>query len=47
MKEQLVYENIFDAIFDDQSEAADMKFRSDLMIIIRQLQTKGTKYCKL
>lgn len=37
MKEQLVYDNIFDAICDDQSEAADMQFRSDLMIVIRQV----------
>lgn len=44
MKEQLVYDNIFDAIFDDQSEAAEMQLLSDLMIIIRQQQTKGTKY---
>lgn len=37
MTEQLTYSNIFDAIFEDESEAADMQFRSDLMIVIRQI----------
>ena len=37
MKEQLVYDNIFDVICDNQSEAADMQFRSDLMIVNRQV----------
>ena len=36
MKEQLVYDNIFDAICGDESEAADMQFRSDLMTVIRK-----------
>ena len=45
MKEQLVYDNIFDAICDDQSEAADMQFRSDLMIVIRQV-ADNYKYAK-
>jgi predicted XRE-type DNA-binding protein len=34
--EQLKYDNIFDAIADDPSEAADLKFRSDLMLFIRE-----------
>lgn len=31
----LVFNNIFDAITDDKSEAADLKFRSDLLIVLR------------
>lgn len=35
--EQLSYNNIFDAITDDKAEAADLKFRSDLMLVMRQI----------
>lgn len=34
-KTQLQYDNIFDAITTDAGEAADLKFRSDLMIMLR------------
>jgi predicted XRE-type DNA-binding protein len=34
--EQLKYDNIFDAIADDPKEAADLKFRADLMLVIRE-----------
>jgi len=34
--EQLKYDNIFDAIADDPGEAADLKFRADLMLVIRE-----------
>lgn len=35
--EQLAYNNIFDAITDDNAEAADLKFRADLILVIRQI----------
>lgn len=35
--EQLAYNNIFDAITEDKAEAADLKFRSDLMLVMRQI----------
>lgn len=34
---QLTYDNIFDAITDDEGEAADLEFRADLMLVIREL----------
>src|ERR1700679_1010840 len=34
--EQLKYSNIFDAITDDPVEAADLKFRADLMVLLRE-----------
>lgn len=34
--EQLKYSNIFDAITDDPVEAADLKFRADLMLLLRE-----------
>ena len=33
---QLKYDNIFEAIADDPGEAADLKFRADLMLMIRE-----------
>lgn len=35
--EQLAYDNIFDAITEDKAEAADLKFRADLMLVMRQI----------
>ncbi len=35
MTEHLEYKNIFDAITDDQAEAAEMKRKADQMIIDR------------
>lgn len=32
---KLAYNNIFDAITNDAGEAADLKFRSDLLIVLR------------
>ena len=34
--EKLKYSNIFDAITDDSSEAADLEFRADLMLLLRE-----------
>lgn len=34
---QLDYENIFDAITEDASEAADLRFRADLMITLKKM----------
>lgn len=34
--EQLKYSNIFDAIAEDPVEAADLKFRADLMLLLRE-----------
>lgn len=33
--EKLKYSNIFDAIADDATEAADLEFRADLMLLLR------------
>jgi len=33
--EQLKYSNIFEAITDDPEKAADLEFRADLMLILR------------
>lgn len=35
-KKQLAYNNVFDAITDDGNEAADLKFRADMMIAMRR-----------
>lgn len=41
---QLSYKNIFDAITGDQNEAADLAFRTDMMIAMRQFfEDKGWK----
>ncbi|MBT5106868.1 MAG: XRE family transcriptional regulator [Porticoccaceae bacterium] len=41
---KLAYENIFDAITEDANEAADLKFRSDLLIVIRGIfEARGWK----
>lgn len=41
---QLTYTNIFDAITDNQAEAADLEFRSDLLIIMRGIfESRGWK----
>ncbi|MCY0093123.1 helix-turn-helix domain-containing protein [Hoeflea ulvae] len=34
---QLRYNNIFDAITDDKSEAADLSFRADLIVTLRNI----------
>jgi predicted XRE-type DNA-binding protein len=34
--ERLKYSNVFDAITDDPVEAADLKFRADLMLLLRE-----------
>jgi predicted XRE-type DNA-binding protein len=34
---QLSYDNIFDAITDNKDEAADLRFRADLMLIMRDI----------
>lgn len=34
---KLVYSNIFDAIVGDKSEAADLEFRADLMLVMRKI----------
>jgi predicted XRE-type DNA-binding protein len=34
--ERLKYPSIFDAISDDAVEAADLKFRADLMLLLRE-----------
>jgi len=34
---KLAYKNIFEAIANDAGEAADLQFRSDMMILLRQL----------
>jgi len=33
---QLSYNNIFDAIADNKEESADLKFRADLMLVMRE-----------
>ena len=39
---QLTYTNIFDAITEDSSEAVDLAFRADLMLVMRKIfETKG------
>lgn len=39
--ERLVYDNIFDAITDDPLEAADLQFRADLMLVLREMVTSN------
>jgi predicted XRE-type DNA-binding protein len=34
---KLSYTNIFDAVTDDPGEAADLEFRSDMMVLLRRL----------
>lgn len=34
--ERLKYSNIFEAITDDAEEAADLQFRADLMLLLRE-----------
>ena len=34
---QLTYTNIFDVLTDDEGEAADLEFRADLLLVIRQI----------
>jgi predicted XRE-type DNA-binding protein len=34
--EQLKYSNIFEAMTDDPTEAADLEFRADLMLVLRE-----------
>lgn len=34
--ERLQYSNIFEAITDDAAEAADLRFRADLMLVLRE-----------
>uniref|UniRef100_UPI003075CC82 helix-turn-helix domain-containing protein n=3 Tax=Pseudomonadota TaxID=1224 RepID=UPI003075CC82 len=34
---QLEFDNIFDLIADDPNDAADMKFRADLMLVMRDM----------
>ncbi len=34
--ERLKYSNIFEAITDDAEEAADLQFRADLMLVLRE-----------
>jgi len=34
---QLRYNNIFDAITADKTEAADLQFRADLMLVLREI----------
>ena len=39
---KLSYTNIFDAVTDDPGESADLEFRSDMMVLLRQLfESKG------
>ncbi|RKE83274.1 XRE family transcriptional regulator [Rhizobium sp. AG855] len=41
---KLSYDNIFDAITEDSSEAADLQFRADLMITLRRIfEDRGWK----
>lgn len=35
--DKLVYSNIFEAIGDNPAEAADLQFRADLMLVLREL----------
>ena len=42
--EKLHYNNIFEAITDDSSEAADLEFRADIIIVLRShFKSKGWK----
>jgi predicted XRE-type DNA-binding protein len=42
--EKLQYTNIFDVIVDDPAEAADLEFRADMMLVLRNyFQSKGWK----
>lgn len=42
--QKLQYSNIFDAIVDDSAEAADLEFRADMMIVLRNhFQSKKWK----
>jgi predicted XRE-type DNA-binding protein len=34
---KLQFDNIFDAVVADKAEAADLEFRADLMLVVRQL----------
>lgn len=34
---ELIYTNIFDAIYKDKREAADVKFRADIMLVLRDI----------
>lgn len=39
---ELTYTNIFDAITEDKAEAADLQFRADLMLVMRDIfEAKG------
>lgn len=45
---KLAYENIFDAISEDTNEAADLKFRSDLLIVLRGIfEARGWKQAEI
>lgn len=45
---QLGYDNIFSAIADDDQDAADLQFRADLMLTLRQMfQQKGWKQAQI
>mgnify|MGYP003630555287 FL=1 len=42
--EKLQYTNIFDVIVDDPAETADLEFRADMMLVLRNyFQSKGWK----
>lgn len=45
---QLGYDNIFDAIADDDHAAADLQFRADLMLTLRLMfQERGWKQARI
>jgi predicted XRE-type DNA-binding protein len=35
--DKLQFDNIFEAIVEDRAEAADLEFRADLMLVLRQV----------
>jgi len=37
---QLIYSNIFDAIAKDEDQAADLQFRADMLLLLRDLFEK-------
>lgn len=44
----LSFESIFDAVTDNQEESADLQFRSDLMITLKQIITgRGLKQAEV
>ncbi|MBW8319287.1 MAG: XRE family transcriptional regulator [Rhizobium sp.] len=45
---KLSYDNIFDAMTEDDAEAADLRFRADLLLTLRKvIESKGWKQAEI